>query len=93
MVMVKERIGSLVRHLPALCEKNAEKISNVEYLVLKEQTKDLTLLNKMEWNKFPGSMDLGGNDEYYYFRMQVKLPESYEGQRIIFGINNFGGVR
>ncbi len=93
MVMVKERIGSLVRHLSALCEKNAEKISNAEYLVLKGQIKDLALLNGKEWNKFPGSMDLGGNDEYYYIRMQVKLPESYEGQRVIFGIHNFGGVR
>ncbi len=93
MVMVKERIGSLVRHLSALREKNVEKISGAEYLVLKEQIKDLAELSKKEWSAFPGSMDLGGKDEYYYYRLQVKLPQSYEGQSVIFGLNNFGGVR
>lgn len=93
MVMVKERIGSLVRHLSALREKNVEKISGAEYLVLNEQIKDLAELSEKEWSAFPGSMDLGGNDEYYYYRLQVKLPQSYGGQNVIFGLNNFGGVR
>lgn len=93
MVMLKERIGGLVRHLSGLSERDAQKISGIEYVILKEQIQDLTLLEEKEWTEFPGSMDCGGEDEHYYFRMQAELPEAYEGQKVIFGINNYGGVR
>lgn len=48
MVMLKERIGGLVRHLSGLSERAAQKISGIEYVILKEQIQDLTLLEEKE---------------------------------------------
>lgn len=92
MLMLKQRIGGLLSGLDRLREKEAVEITGYEYAVCKKsvQMEEISIL---EWKPFPYAMEIGGEDNYYYFRTKFNLPDSYKDQKVIYRLQNFGGVK
>lgn len=84
MVLLKERIGKLLEYLQEQVYPGSEKIQNYRMLKTEERFTDVAHLDTSSWETLTREQLWGGHREYYWFETEVVIPESFDGECVVY---------
>lgn len=84
MVLMKERIGKLLEYLQGQVYPRCEKIQNYRMLKTEERFEDVAHLDTSSWEILSREQLWGGHREYYWFETEVVIPESFDGECVVY---------
>lgn len=84
MILIKERIGKQIELLKDMIYRDIQPIREYRMLHTEEKIQDPVHCDVSDWEVMSRKELWGGHREYFYFRTEITIPESYQGKAVVY---------
>ena len=83
MHFIEERNSKLISCLQKMVYSDEISIQGIEMAKVNDRAKKCREIEAAAWELMPENGIWGGDNEYYWFRVRVQIPCSYEGKTVV----------